>query len=121
MLELAVIVLGVLIALFVDGLKEDYQDRKLGQVTLKSFEKEFRANAREVQRTQAGLQRLLDSLEAYTSVDSLSPAEVMIKASGALSLPDLSTTTWQTALQANALHKLDFALIYQLTIIQRQH
>ena len=82
MYEIIPIVLGVLIALFLNNWKENYDDKRyLGHIE-DSIAKEVRENKKSISSVLIKQQALLDTLERYLDVDSISLLVIVTKNNG---------------------------------------
>jgi len=80
--EIIPIVLGVLIALFLNNWKENYDDKRyLGHIE-DSIAKEVRENKKSISSVLIKQQALLDTLERYLDVDSISLLVIVTKNNG---------------------------------------
>jgi hypothetical protein len=118
--ELATIIAGILIALFVNDMQERNRDREILTATLNSLALEFDKNVDNMKRIQPILERFRDTLNYYAKDPNLSISDLTAKAIG-LTTADLFTTNWQATLSSNSLRLLNFETVTQLSQIDAKH
>lgn len=118
--ELATIIAGILIALFVNDLQERNRDREVLRSTLNSLALEFDKNIDNINKIQPVLMRFRDTLSFYSKDMDLSIFDITTKATG-LTTADLYTTNWQATLSSNSLRLLNFETVTQLSRIDAKH
>jgi len=109
------VILGVLIALLVNGWKEQLDDKRYLNRMLDAIDQEVAANLLDIEEV-LGLQvALLDTISKYEEVDSVTIAEILSRANGMQS-PTIKNAAWQS-LTGSRLELVDFELIAILTEI----
>lgn len=103
--ELATVIAGILIALFVNSIQEKKADKKNLDETLHALSLEFDKNTDNIKSKSHRLQRFRDTLEFYEKDASLSIYDLTVKSPG-LTMVDLYTTNWQVTLSTNSLRSL---------------
>jgi hypothetical protein len=110
--------LAVLLALAIDGWREQQADVELGRNVLAAVSAEIATNQREVDDTVAAAQALLARLAPLAESSQPPPSGTVIDLNVPLALT--SAAAWQAALSGNALHTIGFerstaiAQIYEL-------
>ncbi len=118
--ELVTIIAGILIALFVNNLREHNHDSTMLASTLNSLSQEFKVNIESINRIQPRLERFRDTLEFYENDTHLSIYDLTTRAPG-LGTAELHTTNWQATLSGNSLRLLSFETITLLSQIDSKH
>ena len=118
--ELLTIIAGILIALFVNNVRERNQDRAVLSLTLNSLTREFDENIENINKMQARLERFRDTLSFYENNTKLSIYDLTTRAPG-LGTSELHTTNWQATLSSNSLRLLDFETVNILSKIDSKH
>ena len=85
-LDMIPVIAGILIALFINSLQENYSDKKLLESTLQSLEGEFSRNQSNIETLLPRQQTFLDSLQHYLSEKSYSVSDIGNKTKGMGSL-----------------------------------
>jgi uncharacterized protein YoxC len=111
LIELTIITIGVLIALFVNNYKEDYQAREYQRASLKTIETEVEANYSELKDAMEKQNRLLDTVKKY-SADHISLYSLFVKAGG-FSAATLSNTGLEFY-KRNQINSIDFKVMSTL-------
>jgi hypothetical protein len=118
--ELLTIIAGILIALFVNNLRERNHDRDVLVSTLNSLSLEFDENIESIDKMQARLNRFRDTLKFYENNTDLSIYDLTTRAPG-LGTAELHTTNWQATLSNNNLRLLNFETVTLLSQIDSKH
>jgi hypothetical protein len=118
--ELVTIIAGILIALFVNNLRERNHDRAVLASTLTSLSQEFEENMENINKIQPKLERFRDTLKFYQDYTDLSIHDLTTKAPG-LGTAELHTTNWQVTLSSNTLRLLNFETVTLLSRIDSKH
>jgi len=118
--ELATVIAGILIALFVNSIQEKKADKKNLDETLHALSLEFDKNTDNIKSKSYRLQRFSDTLEFYEIDASLSIYDLTVKSPG-LTMVDLYTTNWQVTLSTNSLRLINFETITLLSRINAKH
>ena len=105
-LDMIPVVFGILIALFINNLRENYQDRKLLKGTLLSLSEGFKKNIEGIQKNLRRQTLLLDTLQYYREDSTYSIFDLATKAEG-IGLAEIYSTNWQISLNNNSLRLLD--------------
>lgn len=97
--ELITIIAGILIALFVNNLRERNHDRAVLASTLNSLSREFDENMENIHKIQGKLERFRDTLKFYESHNNLSIYDLTTRAPG-LGTAELHTQNGKPRFQA---------------------
>lgn len=119
-LDMIPVVFGILIALFINNLRENYQDRKLLKGTLLSLSEEFKKNIEGIQKNLRRQTLLLDTLQYYRKDSTYSIFDLATKAEG-IGLAEIYSTNWQISLNNNSLRLLHIRTINLLSKIDFKH
>jgi hypothetical protein len=125
------VTIGVLIALFINGLVEWNENRELVRDARATILREIADNKRDLEATLSGIPKDIEGLESATKFasDLLTTKKTAITALGLhLNLADLSSSSWRTAERTGALSHMDYAEVqtysklydFQDLIIQQQ-
>jgi hypothetical protein len=118
-LDMIPVVAGILIALFINNLQQDYRDKKLLESTLQSLSNEFTDNAAEITENLPFHLRLIDTLQHYKESEHHSIHDMVTKV-GKLSTANIFTTNWQATLNNNSLGFLNYKTVQLLSDIDAQ-
>lgn len=118
--ELVTIIAGILIALFVNNLRERNHDSSVLASTLNSLSREFEENIESINKIQPKLERFRDTLKFYENNTDLSIYDLTTRAPG-LGTAELHTTNWQATLNSNSLRLLNFETVTLLSRIDSKH
>ena len=125
------VTIGVLIALFINGLVEWNENRELVRDARATILREIADNKKDLEATLSGIPKDIEGLEsaAKFASDLLTTKKTTITALGLhLNLADLSSSSWRTAERTGALSHMDYAEVqtysklydFQDLIIQQQ-
>jgi hypothetical protein len=118
--ELLTIIAGILIALFVNNLRERNHDRAVLVSTLSSLSLEFDENIESINKLEPRLNRFRDTLKFYENNTNLSIYDLTTRAPG-LGTAELHTTNWQATLSNNNVRLLNFETVTLLSQIDSKH
>ena len=113
--ELFILTLGILIALLINGWKEDYNNAKYLKKTFVSINEEIKENIREIEL----IIPFQDSLESsiYLNLnDSISISDIIIDFGGFKS-PVIKASGWKSIVNKN-IHLIDYSKISKLSEIE---
>lgn len=119
-LDMIPVIAGILIALFINSLQENYSDKKLLESTLQSLEGEFSRNQSNIETLLPRQQTFLDSLQHYLSEKSYSVSDIGNKTKG-MGTPELYSTHWRSSLSNNSMRLLNFKTVTLLSQIDSKH
>ena len=112
------VLLGVLTALFISSLKQNYDNQKFLDKIYSSIEKEMQSNTDEFTTTLPKQYRLVDSVQFYISDEDISIVEIIKKSNG-LQIPSTRNTTWKSFLNSK-LELVDFEVVSILTDVEEK-
>lgn len=118
-LDIIPVIAGILIALFINNLQQNYRDKKLLESTLQSLSNEFAENATEINENLPLHLRLIDTLQHYKESENHSIHDIVTKV-GRLSTANIFTTNWQATLNNNSLGFLNYKTVQLLSDIDAQ-
>ncbi len=117
--QVTAVIAGILIALFIDNLRENAQDRRLLESTMQSLLQEFDKNGNEINTVLSRQSKFLDTLLHYRD-DDYSIVDIAMKTDGMGTSP-IYTTNWQLSLNNNSLRFLNFETVNLLSQIDSKH
>ncbi len=117
------VIAGILIALFIGTLQQDYRDGKLLKSTLQSLSNEFSKNTANINQYLPRQARFLNTLRQSMGNDTLSIFDLTLQTQNGqgMGTADLYTTNWQAALNNNSLRFLNFQTVTLLSQIESKH
>lgn len=110
------VILGVLIALFINNWKQQVDDEKFMIRIFDSIRKEMELNKNEFTEVLPKQYAIIDSIEIHISNEKISLADIIIKSNG-LQVPTVKNTSWKSFLNSK-LELIDFEVISKLTDIE---
>jgi hypothetical protein len=119
-LDIIPVIIGILIALFINNAQQNYRDKKLLDSTLQSLSNEFSYNAMAIKGKLPLHQQWIDTLLQYKDSEHYSIQDLMTKV-GSVSTANIFTTNWQATLGNNSLGFLNFETVQLLSKIDAQH
>ena len=119
-LDMIPVVAGILIALFINNLQQNYRDKKLLESTLQSLSEEFKENKENIDLLLPLQKRFLDTLQHYKEDNTYSIFDIATKASK-MGTPDIYSTNWQASLNNNSIQLLNFQTIHLLSQIESKY
>lgn len=119
-LDMVPVVVGILVALFINNLRENYQDRKLIEATLLSLSNEFEKNVEDIETNRRRLTQVLDTLLYYQDDQTKSIHDLASKAGG-IGFAEIRSTNWQISLNNNSLRLLNIQTVNLLSKIDAKH
>ena len=114
--EIAVVVIGILIALFLNNWNENRKDRRFSEQLLYAVEQEVRISQEDVQRVMELHLERADSLENYLEDDELSLRE-LIADLGGIQIPEVKNIGLRFFI-ANKAELVDYQIISDLLEIE---
>lgn len=114
--ELFILTLGILIALFINGWKEDYDNRKYVAKTIKSIHEELKENISEIEKTIPFQDSLDTSIYNYLENDK-SITDIIINFGGFLT-PVIKASAWKAILNNN-IHLIEYKMVSKLSEIEK--
>ena len=119
-LDMIPVIAGILIALFINNVQQNYRDKKILESTLQSLSSEFAENAAEINEKLPLYQRWIDTLQQYKESEHHSIYDMIPKV-GTINTANIFTTNWQASLNTNSLRFLNFQTVQLLSEIDAQH
>jgi len=110
------VILGILIALFINDWKEQVDDKRFMIRVLDSIGKEMESNKNEFREILPLQYALIDSINIHLDNKKTSLAEIVIKANG-LKVPIVKNTSWKSILNSK-LELIDFEAFQKLKILK---
>jgi len=114
--ELVPIILGILIALFINNWNEDRKDKKYINQMLSSINKELAETNEEINATMPAQISLIDSLDSYLKDDKMSILGIVSNTNG-INLPTIKLNTWK-AISNSKIELLDYNKVSALANIE---
>ena len=109
------VILGVLIALFINNWKDERDDERYLIRVMGSIDKEIQDNINEIDFVLSKQMALIDTLHHYIDDDEIFAIHILKKAKG-LQSPTISNTMWQSMLNSK-IELLDYEIIAILSEI----
>lgn len=116
MIEMVPVILGVLIALFINDWKQNKENEQFLNRALESIDKEMKLNIEEFNRTLPMQYAMIDTIEFYIDNDEVSLTEIFVKTKG-LQVPTVKNTSWRSFLNSK-MELVNFDVISKLTDIE---
>ncbi|RMG28330.1 MAG: hypothetical protein D6732_18925 [Methanobacteriota archaeon] len=114
--EMIPIVLGILIALFINKWKEDWNNKKFIERAFASINQEIQENRDAIQEVLPKQQVLLNILEREGAIHGKSIAEIIDNNHG-IQVPTLKNTAWKFYVNSRT-ELIDYQIISQLTAME---
>ncbi|NNC83678.1 MAG: hypothetical protein HKN79_08875 [Flavobacteriales bacterium] len=114
--EMIPVILGILIALFVNNYVEEQNQEKYLQKVMSSITVEFKENVSELETNMAAHIAFIDLLDDRVDEEDLSLGDLLNETNG-IELVSIKNTTAQTLLNSN-IHLTDFTQVSPLVDIQ---
>lgn len=119
-LDMIPVTAGILLALFINSVQENYNDQRLLASTLKSLRDEFSKNKSNIERFLPRQQRFVDSLKFFSEDKSYSIADIS-ESTGPAGTPEIHSTNWRASLNNNSIRLLDFEMVNLLSRIDAKY
>ncbi len=110
--EMIPIILGVLIALFINNWNQSRIDGKFQQTILSSINSELQENHDELKKLIPAHQQLLDTINHYQQDNQVNLGKILNKVNG-IQLVSVKNTSWKALLNSN-IQLVEYNLITQL-------
>ncbi len=114
--EIIPVIVGILIALFINNWNEERKEGKYITQILKSLELELDESKADIEKTIPKQKILIDSLKHYLSDKNISLLEVTLKTNG-LNLPTIRTNSW-IALSSTKIELIEYEKLSCLNNIE---
>ena len=116
--ELIPIIIGILVALYINNWNETRKDEKYINQILSSMIKELKESNEDIKRTIQQQRRLLDTLDFYKNNDKVSIFDIMGKVNG-IEIPKIRISSWK-AISNSKIELLEYHRISTLSNIEEQ-
>tara|TARA_B110000008_G_C16609995_1_gene420054 strand:- start:40 stop:582 length:543 start_codon:yes stop_codon:yes gene_type:complete len=116
--EIVPIILGILIAMYINNWNENTKDKKYINQILSSINKELKETNEDIKKELSFQKTLIDSLNFYKNDDKISIFDVMIKADG-IHMPSIKISSWQ-AISRSRIELMKYDRISALASIEEQ-
>jgi len=116
MIDMIPVILGILIALFINDWKQNIENERFLNKVLGSIEKEMKHNIEEFNSILPKQYAMIDTIEFYIDNDEISLTEIFAKTKG-LQVPTVRNTSWKSFLNSK-MELVDFDVISKLTDIE---
>jgi len=114
--EILTIIVGILIALFINNWNEDRKDAKYMNQIFISMDKELRETNKDIKKKMPQQQTLIDTLEFYKKNDTISIFDVMMKVNG-VQIPQIRISSWK-AISSSKIELLEYDRVSALVNIE---
>ena len=116
--EILTIIVGILIALYINNWNEDRKDAKYMNKIFVSMEKELKETNEDIKKKMPQQQTLIDTLEFYKKNDTISIFDVMMKVNG-VQIPQIRISSWK-AISSSKIELLEYDRVSALVNIEEQ-
>jgi len=116
LVDMVPVILGVLIALFINDWKQGYDNERFLTKALASIDKEMTMNIDEFSGTLPKQYSLIDTIEMYLNDDRITLSDILVKSRG-LQVPTVKNTSWKSFLNSK-MELVEFEVISKLTDIE---
>jgi hypothetical protein len=120
LLDIIPVVIGILLALILNGIVEDIHSKKYFRQSLKAIEEENAHNIKELDYALSRQKIFTDTLRVYYLSDTMSLFDITQAAQGIYS-PDLKLTSWKFLLEDSKHTLIPVEMINQLTEIEKHY
>lgn len=110
------VILGILIALFINDWKQKNENEQFLAKALESIDKEMKINLEEFNETLPKQYAMIDTIEFYMDNAEISLTDIFVKAKG-LQVPTVKNTSWKSFLNSK-MGLVNFDIISKLTDIE---
>ena len=116
--EILTIIVGILIALYINNWNEDRKDAKYINKIFVSMDKELKESNEDIRIKMPQQQTLIDTLGFYKKNDSISIFDVMMKVNG-VQIPQIRISSWK-AISSSKIELLEYDRVSALANIEEQ-
>ena len=116
--EIISVIIGILIALFVNNWNEERKDKEYLNQILSSIEKELIESKTDIERVIPKQKALLDSLDVYMNNENVSLYDIVVKANGIHS-PSIKTNSWN-AIANSKIELIEYEKLSELADIEER-
>lgn len=116
--EIITIIVGILIALYINNWNEDRKDAKYLDKIFVSMKKELKESNEDIKKKMPQQQTLIDTLGFYKLNDTISIFDVMMKVNG-VQMPQIRISSWK-AISNSKIELLEYDRVSALVNIEEQ-
>ncbi|WP_300020760.1 hypothetical protein [uncultured Maribacter sp.] len=116
--EIITIIVGILIALYINNWNEDRKDAKYLDKIFVSMKKELKESNKDIKKKLPQQQTLIDTLGFYKLNDTISIFDVMMKVNG-VQMPQIRISSWK-AISSSKIELLDYDKVSAFANIEEQ-
>lgn len=116
LIDMIPVILGILIALFINNWKESADNQRFKYKTLNYIKQELQGNREELTEAINQQETLVDTIQVYANDDLVSLVETIMKADG-IKVSSIYNTSWK-AFQNTKIELIDFEIISLLTNLE---
>ncbi|QWX84342.1 hypothetical protein H0I23_01425 [Cellulophaga sp. HaHaR_3_176] len=116
--EIVPIIIGILIALYINNWNENKKDEKYINQILSSMDKELKESNDDIKKKMPQQQTLIDTLGFYKKNDTISLFDVMMKVNG-IQIPKIRISSWK-AISSSKIELLEYDRVSALANIEEQ-
>lgn len=116
--EMVPVILGILIALFINDYRERSTNERFVEQTMQSISREISENRVEIEAKLEEHYVLRDTLQASLEDDDLTVGQIISNANG-FRIPSVKNTAWQSFFNQN-MHLVDYEVVATLTEIEEK-
>ena len=116
--EILTIIVGILIALYINNWNEDRKDANYINKIFVSMDKELKESNDDIKKKMPQKQTLIDTLGFYKKNDSISIFDVMMKVNG-VQIPQIWISSWK-AISSSKIELLEYDRVSALANIEEQ-
>lgn len=120
LLDIIPVVVGILLALILNGIVEDIQSKKYFRQSLHAILEENEHNIKELEYALTRQKAYFDTLEKYYLSDTMSLYDITYVAKGFYT-PDLKLTSWKFLLEDSKHTLIPIEMINKLTEIEKNY
>lgn len=114
--EIVPIILGILIALYINNWNENSKDEKYIDEMLSSINKELKESNNSIKEKISQQKTLVDTLDFYKNDEKISLLDVMNKVNG-IQIPSIKTNSWK-AISSSKIELLEYDILSTLANIE---
>ena len=116
--EIVPVIIGILIALYINNWNENKKDGKYINQILSSMDKELKESNDDIKKKMPQQQTLIDTLNFYKKNDTISIFDVMMKVNG-IQIPKIRISSWK-AISSSKIELLEYDRVSALANIEEQ-
>ena len=116
--EISPVIIGILIALYINNWNENKKDEKYISQILSSMDKELKESNDDIKKKIPQQRTLIDTLNFYKKNDSISILDVMMKVNG-IQMPQIRISSWK-AISNSKIELLEYDRVSASVNIEEQ-